>query len=134
MGSITISKTSVKESKHVIKVLRKKEGDLLDFTDGNGNHQIGEVLKVNNNEVNVLIKRIIKKKKLHKYELNIYIAPTKNSKRFEWFLEKSTQMLWRGHHKKKKTFGKTKKGEEENETSWKCGNSSKCIFISTEVK
>ena len=83
---------SKEESKHVIKVLRKKEGDLLDFTDGNGNHQIGEVLKVNINEVNVLIKRIIKKKKLHKYELNIYIAPTKNSKRFEWFLEKSTEI------------------------------------------
>ena len=83
---------SKEESKHVIKVLRKKEGDLLDFTDGNGNHQIGEVLKVNNNEVNVLIKRIIKKKKLHNYELNIYIAPTKNSKRFEWFLEKSTEI------------------------------------------
>ena len=42
---------SKEESKHVIKVLRKKEGDLLDFTDGNGNHQIGEVLKVKNNEV-----------------------------------------------------------------------------------
>ena len=75
---------SKEESKHVIKVLRKKEGDLLNFTDGNGNHQIGEVLKVDNNEVNVLIKRIIKKKKLHNYELNIYIAPTKNSKRFEY--------------------------------------------------
>ena len=83
---------SKEESKHVIKVLRKKEGDLLDFTDGNGNHQIGEVLKVNNNEVNVLIKRIIRKKKLHNYKLNIYIAPTKNSKRFEWFLEKSTEI------------------------------------------
>ena len=42
---------SKEESKHVIKVLRKKEGDLLDFTDGNGNHQIGEVLKVNNEGV-----------------------------------------------------------------------------------
>ena len=41
----------------------------------------------------------------------------------------NSQMLWGRHHKKKKTFGKTKKGKEENETSWKCGNSSKCIFI-----
>ena len=83
---------SKEESRHIIKVLRKKEGDLLDFTDGIGNHQIGEILKVNNNEVNVLIKKIVKKRKLHNYELNIYIAPTKNSKRFEWFLEKSTEI------------------------------------------
>ena len=68
------------ESKHVIKVLRKKEGDLLDFTDGNGNHQIGEVLKVDNNEVNILIKRIIKKKKLHNYELTLYCSNKKFKK------------------------------------------------------
>ena len=54
---------SKEESRHVIKVLRKKEGDLLDFTDGIGNHQIGEILKVSNNEVNILIKKIVKKKK-----------------------------------------------------------------------
>ena len=83
---------SREESKHVVKVLRKKEGDLLNFTDGIGNHQIGEILKVNNNEINILIKRIVKRKKLHNYVLNIYIAPTKNSKRFEWFLEKSTEL------------------------------------------
>ena len=29
----------------------------------------------------------------------------------------------------RKNFWKNKKGKEENETSWKCGNSSKCIFI-----
>ena len=34
---------TAEESKHAIKVLRKKEGDMLNFTDGKGNIYIGEV-------------------------------------------------------------------------------------------
>ena len=34
---------STRESKHATKVLRKKEGDLLDFTDGKGGFHKAEI-------------------------------------------------------------------------------------------
>ena len=32
------------ESKHIIKVLRKKEGDIIHFTDGKGNLLVSEII------------------------------------------------------------------------------------------
>ena len=81
-----------KESKHITKVLRKKEGDALHFTDGKGNLLIAEITTSDQRKTRVkLIDRIIQEKQ-HNYYLHIAIAPTKNMDRFEWFLEKSTEI------------------------------------------
>ncbi len=82
---------SPEESRHLIKVLRKKFGDLIRVTDGKGLEWIGQIIDINT-------KKVIGKKSqfiLHKNNmapLHIAIAPTKNNDRFEWFLEKATEI------------------------------------------
>ena len=82
---------SNEESKHCVKVLRKKEGDFINLIDGQGNFY------------EVIIKLASQSKTLFKivktwqepslsYSLHIAIAPTKNKDRFEWFLEKATEI------------------------------------------
>ena len=83
---------TAEESKHIIKVLRKKEGDILYFTDGKGNLFITEITLANGKRTNVRIIETEPKPKQHNYYLHIAIAPTKNMDRFEWFLEKATEI------------------------------------------
>lgn len=80
------------ESKHVIKVLRKKEGDILNFTDGKGNLFITKITTANSRKTSVRIIESEQKPKQHNYYLHVAIAPTKNMDRFEWFLEKACEI------------------------------------------
>ena len=80
------------ESKHITKSLRKKEGDVLNFTDGKGNLLIAEIISSDLRKTRVKVIEKIGKEKGHNYYLHIAIAPTKNMDRFEWFLEKATEI------------------------------------------
>jgi 16S rRNA (uracil1498-N3)-methyltransferase len=80
------------ESRHIVKVLRKKEGDTLYITNGNGELFTAEVLFANDKRCTVQIINIEDKQKPWNYYLHIAIAPTKNNDRFEWFLEKATEI------------------------------------------
>jgi|TARA_B100000959_G_scaffold272696_1_gene322360 16S rRNA (uracil1498-N3)-methyltransferase len=83
---------SSEESKHICKVLRKKEGDYLNFTDGKGAllTTIIAISDVRKTRVQIVNKK--QKHKQHNYYLHIAIAPTKNIDRFEWFLEKACEI------------------------------------------
>ena len=83
---------SSEESKHIIKVLRKKEGDIIHFTDGKGNLLVSEIITSHIKKTQVRIIEKISKEKKHNYYLHIAISPTKNIDRFEWFLEKSCEI------------------------------------------
>lgn len=83
---------TAEESKHVIKVLRKKEGDILNFTDGKGNLFITEIIIADGRKTSVKIVKSEQNPKQHNYYLHIAIAPTKNMDKFEWFLEKATEI------------------------------------------
>jgi len=83
---------SPEESKHATKVLRKKEGDVLDFTDGKGNFYKAEITLADSRKCRLQIVSSKQKEKQHNYHLHIAIAPTKNMDRFEWFLEKATEI------------------------------------------
>jgi len=83
---------SVEESRHVVKVLRKNIGEKLYFTDGKGMFLTGEIITTDKIITTVKIIKKEKKSKNHNYSLHIAIAPTKNMDRFEWFLEKSTEI------------------------------------------
>ena len=83
---------SVEESRHVVKVLRKSIGEKLYFTDGKGMFLTGEIITTDKKNTTVKIIKKEKKRKNHNYSLHIAIAPTKNMDRFEWFLEKSTEI------------------------------------------
>jgi 16S rRNA (uracil1498-N3)-methyltransferase len=80
------------ESKHITKVLRKKEGETLHFTDGKGQLLIAEITTSDIRKTRVKVIEKIEKEKGHNYYLHIAIAPTKNMDRFEWFLEKATEI------------------------------------------
>ena len=83
---------SSEESKHITRVLRKKEGDILNFTDGKGNLLVSEITSSDIKKTRVKLIEKIEKEKGHNYYLHIAIAPTKNIDRFEWFLEKATEI------------------------------------------
>lgn len=80
------------ESRHIVKVLRKKEGDVLQITDGSGNLYHAKIDFASDKKCSVQIIEKQEKQKPWNYYLHIAIAPTKNIDRLEWFLEKATEI------------------------------------------
>ncbi|MFC2109929.1 16S rRNA (uracil(1498)-N(3))-methyltransferase [Bacteroidota bacterium] len=80
------------ESKHIVRVLRKKEGDSLAITNGKGFLFTAEILVANDKNCLVKIVNVEEKPKSWNYHLHIAIAPTKLNDRMEWFLEKATEI------------------------------------------
>jgi len=79
------------ESKHIAKVLRKKKGDILYITNGRGwqfKARI-EMADLKNCVVSIISKTFQKPKG---YKLHLAVAPTKINDRYEWFLEKATEI------------------------------------------
>lgn len=81
-----------KESLHCIKVMRYKIGDLVKIIDGRGGYYEAKI--VNDNYKACQIEIIDRKFEFEAlpYELNLAIAPTKSMDRFEWFVEKATEI------------------------------------------
>ncbi|MEH6658521.1 16S rRNA (uracil(1498)-N(3))-methyltransferase [Leeuwenhoekiella marinoflava] len=79
------------ESKHIVKVLRKQTGDLLNITNGNGNFFKAEISAASPSKCTVKILEVTTEKPLP-YHLHLAVAPTKLNDRFEWFLEKATEI------------------------------------------
>lgn len=80
------------ESKHIVRVLRKKEGDPIFITDGKGILFHCQITSANDKRCIVSIHRQEKKDPSKEYYLHVAIAPTKNMGRLEWFLEKATEI------------------------------------------
>lgn len=79
------------ESRHIVKVLRKKEGDTVNITNGEGILFTAEVTFANERKCEVKIT----KKDFYKpmpYYLHLAVAPTKMNDRYEWFLEKAAEI------------------------------------------
>lgn len=79
------------ESKHISKVLRKKEGDILFVTNGLGLLFKTEIVVASDSKCTVAIVSIERTEKV-KYYLHLVVAPTKMNDRYEWFLEKATEI------------------------------------------
>ena len=82
---------SKEESKHIVKVLRKSEGDSLQITNGEGWLLTAKIVVANIKHctVDIVSKTLIPR---HKYNLHLAVAPTKMNDRYEWFLEKATEI------------------------------------------
>jgi len=79
------------ESKHIVKVLRKSVGDVLNITNGLGYHFTSEITIANQNKcVSKIISKTLKTKR--NFKLHLAVAPTKMNDRYEWFLEKATEI------------------------------------------
>ncbi|GEQ86311.1 ribosomal RNA small subunit methyltransferase E [Patiriisocius marinistellae] len=79
------------ESRHIIKVLRKQVGDILDLTDGYGNFYKATLESSNPKQCIAHIKGVEAQPK-PEYNLHLAVAPTKLNDRYEWFLEKATEI------------------------------------------
>ena len=80
------------ESRHIVKVLRKKEGDIVYITNGKNLLFKGAISSASEKKCQVQIIEVIPQKQTRNYRVSIAIAPTKNNARFEWFLEKATEI------------------------------------------
>jgi len=80
------------ESRHIVRVLRKVEGDTLQITNGKSQLFFAEITFANDKRCHAKITRIERQEKPWPYTLHIAIAPTKNNDRYEWFLEKATEI------------------------------------------
>ena len=79
------------ESRHIIKVLRKKTGDTLHITNGKGYLFTAEITIADQKNCVVSIENSEFKKPTD-YKLHLAVAPTKMNDRYEWFLEKATEI------------------------------------------
>lgn len=79
------------EAFHALKVLRVKRGDKIEITNGKGSYAMAEITDLSKKGVVVTVDEIHLTAKRPVY-LHIAIAPTKNSDRYEWFLEKATEI------------------------------------------
>jgi 16S rRNA (uracil1498-N3)-methyltransferase len=82
---------SQEESFHAAQVFRMRSGDFIHLTDGLGHLFKGELLNVDSKKSLVRLVEELQLKPATSH-LHIAIAPTKNIDRFEWFLEKATEM------------------------------------------
>ena len=80
------------ESRHIIRVLRKTIGDELFLTNGKDQFFTATILQANYKKCVADIITCEDRLKTWDYELHIAIAPTKMNDRFEWFLEKATEI------------------------------------------
>ncbi|WP_040279099.1 16S rRNA (uracil(1498)-N(3))-methyltransferase [Psychroserpens damuponensis] len=79
------------ESKHIVKVLRKSIGDILHITNGDGWLFTAEIILADlKNCIAKITSHTLQPKK--NYKLHLAVAPTKMNDRYEWFLEKATEI------------------------------------------
>lgn len=79
------------EMRHATKTLRKRVGDEIWCTDGLGNKYKASISGISKQDVSLDVSESVKIEKTVQ-QLHIAMALTKNASRFEWFLEKATEI------------------------------------------
>jgi 16S rRNA (uracil1498-N3)-methyltransferase len=79
------------ESRHCVKVLRRKNGDVIRITDGDGSFYDARISDANQSSCKFTIEKS-EKERQPDYSIHIAIAPTKNLERIEWFVEKAVEI------------------------------------------
>ena len=82
---------SLEESRHAAKVLRLKTGDPIELTDGNGHFFKAEIIKTNPSETEFRLLTSTEEPRKD-FSIHLAIAPTKNSDRIEWMVEKCIEI------------------------------------------
>jgi 16S rRNA (uracil1498-N3)-methyltransferase len=80
------------ESKHAIRVLRLLKGDRVVLVDGTGGWYEASVIEEHPKRCLLEIRSQTNSYQPLPYHLHVAISPTKSMDRFEWFLEKSTEI------------------------------------------
>ncbi len=80
------------EAIHCRQALRKTVGEQIFVTDGKGRAFKTTIVSMGKKRIDCHITDEIQLSKSRSYQIHIAIAPTKNISRFEWFLEKATEL------------------------------------------
>lgn len=80
------------EATHAFRVLRKRIGDRLDLVDGKGGWFTARVNTISKRECLLEVTGVSRENARAKHQLTLLVAPTKNIDRFEWILEKATEI------------------------------------------
>ncbi len=80
------------ESRHLLQVLRARPGHAVQLTDGKGYIYDGVVAETGKKTAVLRIQRRTAVPLERAHRIHIAIAPVKNMERFEWFLEKATEL------------------------------------------
>lgn len=80
------------ESKHCVRVLRLGIGDELHVTDGKGNLYQCKIVEAHQHHCTIEVVATQTDYEKMPYSLTMAVAPTKNIERYEWFLEKATEV------------------------------------------
>lgn len=80
------------ESKHCIKVLRHKRGDILQLIDGKGNWAEALIEEDHPKHCSGKITRRVHHAPTLPYHFTLSIAPTKQHERLDWLVEKAVEM------------------------------------------
>lgn len=80
------------EAKHAIQVLRHQVGDTLKLVDGRGGWYEGRILAANKRHCQLEVVLLRQERQRAPYKTTLAIAPPKSGDRFEWFLEKATEI------------------------------------------
>ena len=78
------------ESRHAVKVLRKKQGDQLFLTDGKGIFYEATITSPDARKCAFDINKTIAEQ-IRNFVIHVAISPTKNADRIEWFVEKTVE-------------------------------------------
>jgi len=80
------------EARHAVQVMRKKEGEEIMLVDGLGHWHRLRIVEAGKKRCRGRILETLEPENKRPFHLHIAIAPTKNINRFEWFLEKTTEL------------------------------------------
>lgn len=80
------------ESNHCIRALRLRMGELIYLIDGKGGFYRAEIIEADPSKTGFKILESQYNYHQRKYYLQVCISPVKNNSRFEWFVEKATEI------------------------------------------
>jgi len=80
------------EREHLVKVLRHREGDMIYVVDGKGTMYKCELESVGPIEIRARIIETNENWNALPYNLTLAVCPTKRRERYEWFVEKATEV------------------------------------------
>lgn len=82
---------SEENAKHIVQVLRMQPGEKIKLTTGKGDVCTAEITEAHKKKCSVIIKEMLQEEASVK-TICIAVSPVKNAGRFEWFLEKATEL------------------------------------------
>lgn len=87
-----VCRLDAEESAHCVRVLRHRAGDPVDIIDGTGNLLHCRLSEADPRGAAAEILETVPDWNARPYRLTLGVCPTKNNDRFEWFVEKATEI------------------------------------------